>query len=100
MYDISHRPNRPQKSSQQTDSLLLTRQACRLLAAFACLLEDCVIAVANVNSAGQLVSGSNYGAAVRIAAPGTVIVSTWPVFGSGNMWQTMTLTGVWLAGVA
>jgi hypothetical protein len=58
------------------------------------LCADCVIAVANTNSAGQLIFGSNFGAAVRIAAPGTDIVSAWPVFGSGNTWQTMSLTGV------
>ncbi|KAF6261351.1 hypothetical protein COO60DRAFT_1699898 [Scenedesmus sp. NREL 46B-D3] len=54
---------------------------------------DCVITVANIDAAGQLVAGSNFGAAVRIAAPGTDIVSAWPVFGSGNTWQSMSMSG-------
>jgi hypothetical protein len=54
---------------------------------------DCVIAVANIDSAGYLTPSSNFGAAVRIAAPGADIVSTWPVFGSGNVWQTMSSSG-------
>ncbi|WIA32415.1 hypothetical protein OEZ86_003238 [Tetradesmus obliquus] len=77
----------------QPDGVTVKPNVASYPAVMAEYFPDCVIAVANVNSAGQLVSGSNYGAAVRIAAPGTVIVSTWPVFGSGNMWQTMTLTG-------
>ncbi|WIA12287.1 hypothetical protein OEZ85_012344 [Tetradesmus obliquus] len=77
----------------QPDGVTVKPNVASYPAVMAEYFPDCVIAVANVNSVGHLVSGSNYGAAVRIAAPGTGIVSTWPVFGSGNMWQTMTLTG-------
>jgi hypothetical protein len=59
----------------------------------AALPADCTIAVANTDAARQLAYSSNYGAAVRIAAPGTDITSTWPTFGGPNMWATANKTG-------
>lgn len=67
--------------------------ACCCHAVLSATNPKCIITVANLQRDGSLAASSNFGAAVKVAAPGTNIFSTW----IGSTTATNTISGTSMA---